>query len=297
MADPSAFQFRVRADQLVPQALLALDDAGAVDVVQMFLHDIEDFYTLAQEPSAGGGVVGGGGDSLWEVDGSGFLTPVASPDQFLVDALTGIVSIAASDGNVELTAGGAGNVFVNSSNDVGIQGYGDISISALVAGSVSIAADADVDVTAQGHFQVLVDGAVTMHSVGNTSIQSDGQTQVQADTSVNIDAGTYVDIIASTSNVIVDAALLAGVYGTTVEVLGTSGALADFGASNGAARLRADNGHLTLRAQGGTHDIIIDSPRDIDMTLVRYLSIVGLPTVTPGGAGRVWNDAGTLKIT
>lgn len=38
----------------------------------------------------------------------------------------------------------------------------------------------------------------------------------------------------------------------------------------------------------------------INLTLtgtLTYLTIVGLPTTNPGGANRVWNDAGTLKIT
>lgn len=44
-------------------------------------------------------------------------------------------------------------------------------------------------------------------------------------------------------------------------------------------------------------DINFGADNDINLALGRYLTLVGLPTANPGGANRVWNDGGTLKIT
>jgi hypothetical protein len=57
---------------------------------------------------------------------------------------------------------------------------------------------------------------------------------------------------------------------------------------------------INIVSQGGGGIIIeVDDFGDLVLQInpSANLSIVGLPTVSPGGTGRVWNDGGFLRIT
>ncbi len=85
---------------------------------------------------------------------------------------------------------------------------------------------------------------------------------------------------------------------------GVSWAQAVFGGSSAATVALATTGSgaitldsATTLALGAITSLTLGSAGTVQINVGSNLTIATLPTSTPGGSGRVWNDGGTLKIT
>ena len=58
-----------------------------------------------------------------------------------------------------------------------------------------------------------------------------------------------------------------------------------------------DEPHIRLSVYNGELQLNTFHSGDITLRTAGQLLLVGIPTTTPGGSDRVWNDGGTLKIT
>lgn len=63
------------------------------------------------------------------------------------------------------------------------------------------------------------------------------------------------------------------------------------------AEVRSADGNMVLRVDNGGVRMLVGGVEKLSLRASGNVEMIGLPTSSPGGAGRVWNDGGTLKIT
>lgn len=231
---------------------------------------------------------GGAGASLWAKPATD-LHPTVNPDSFTVTTTTGFLTLA---GNQVSISSSAAHITETAAQQINL--ISGTAGSWAAGTTITLNPTTHLVFTPGGSFLVTAAGLIDIESSDNIQIIGTG-----IGNRILLQSKGNIELTALTANtdILINAPRKAGMYGITVEVLGTSGTLADFGASNGPARLRADNGDLVLRSKNSAFKTYVQAEGDVEITPAsaggtHYILVDNLPTSDPAVTNALFTTRG-----
>lgn len=234
-----------------------------------------------------------------------------TPIGISIESVHGDIDVLADDGGILIEADGGGDVDLFTQSSLGgsitvISDYvhlassgthldlgatsGDIDVGAVdalwtLSGTFAIDANNDISLDAADDIVIVAADQLSMNSaamfITNTSAtwQATGvgtnTIAISADDNLNWTAGNRITLGASAADIQLTAA-------TDVSLFPTDD-------------LTVVAGDAINASAGG--DIVLTATGNVIVTAGSFLELPGLPTATPGGTDRVWNNGGVLNIT
>jgi hypothetical protein len=226
-------------------------------------------------------------------DGRGILLDAGNGDDTLVLG-SGAVLTDNSDGGIEMDANGARGIYLYSPGgggitiqDTGNPGFGIDMETVASSANIFLRANAGAGIalvnsnggTGTGNIQISQenDSGITVQDTGSGGIGlfSSGHS-----------FGYGIDLEATAGKILLNS------YGATGGIEITQNNDGATGQTGHVFITNNGTGPIQIKSATGSGDIIIDMTNASG-----YIRMTGLPTSSPGGSGRVWNNAGVLNIT